>query len=31
MTVRIDTTNSNPETALTYQDDAVSMTTGSDA
>ena len=31
MTVRIDTTNSNPSTALTYQDDATSMTAGSDA
>jgi hypothetical protein len=30
MTVRIDTTNSNPETALTYMDDATSMTAGSD-
>lgn len=31
MTVRIDTTNSNPETALTYMDDATSMTAGSEA
>ena len=30
MTVRIDTTNSNPSTALTYMDDATSMTAGSD-
>ena len=31
MTVRIDRTKSNPKTALTYQDDATSMTAGSDA
>jgi hypothetical protein len=30
MTVIIDTTNSNPETALTYADDAEGMTAGSD-
>lgn len=29
MTVIIDTTNSNPETALTYKDDALAMTPGS--